>query len=175
MPGRSVFNNFRFPRNRETPWRAVFMYVADAYGSTMQQARYDSEPPMASQDSMIGLLKRAARDGIDLVQNEFALARAEAHTIVGTLKQTIAKMLIAATLLLAGGLAVIAALVLLLALWMPAWIAALGVGIVLLGIGAVVFANASTEVGARELDLPRTRDSLQQDLAVLKRDHGKPA
>jgi len=141
----------------------------------MQQARYDSEPTMASEETMLGLLKRAARDGIDLVQNEFALARAEGRETVATLKQTIAVMLIGATLLLAGGLAIVAGIVLILALWVPPWIAALIVGFVLFGIGFVVFTRASKEAAGRELDFPRTREAVSQDLAVLKRDNGKPA
>lgn len=136
----------------------------------MQQARYDSDPTMASEENMLTLLKRAARDAIDLVQNEFALARAEGRDTIAMLKRTIAAMLIAATLLLAGGLAIVAALVLLLATWMPAWVAALSVGAVLLAIGTVVFMHASKDAANSEFDLPRTRESVNQDLAVLKRN-----
>ena len=147
------------------------MYVADAERkATVQQARYDSDRTMTSDDSMLALLKRAARDAIDLVQNEFALARAEGRDTVATLKRSIAGMLIAASLLLAGGLAIVAALVLVLALWIPAWIAALAIGAVLFVSGALLFAHHAKDVASRELDLPRTRESVSQDLAVLKRN-----
>jgi hypothetical protein len=141
----------------------------------VQQARYGTEPTTASEDTMLALLKRAARDAIDLVQNEFALARAEGRDTVATLKRTIAVMLIAATLLLAGGLAIVAGIVLLLALWIPAWVAAVGLGAVLFGAGVIVFVHAAKDAAGREFDLPRTRDSVTQDLAVLKRDTGRPA
>lgn len=141
----------------------------------MQQAHYEPEPAMASEDTMLALLKRAARDAIDLVQNEFALARAEGRDTLATLKRTIAVMLIAATLLLAGGLAIVAAIVLVLATWIPAWVAALTVGALLLGIGVGVFMHASKEAATREFDLPRTRESVSRDLAVLKRNDEKPA
>lgn len=141
----------------------------------MQQARHDPEPTLASEETMLALLKRVARDALDLVQNEFSLARAEGRETLAALKRTIAAMLIGAALLLAGGLTIVAGIVLIVSLWIPAWIAALGVGAVLLGIGLVVFARASNDASGRELDLPRTRESVSQDLAVLKRNPGKPA
>jgi predicted tellurium resistance membrane protein TerC len=71
--------------------------------------------------------------------------------------------------MLAGAMALIAALILGLAEVMEPWAAALVVGAVLAIIGVAMFATAKKKLTATKRPMPRTQSSLQQDAAMIAR------
>src|SRR5688572_11892828 len=85
--------------------------------------------------TITSLLRQLIGDIIDLVRNEFALARSEFSDAASAARVGIVSAAVAAVVLTAGALALTAALVLALAQWMVPWLAALIVGALLTFVG----------------------------------------
>lgn len=119
--------------------------------------------------SITGLLTRLIDDAIGLARTELALAKAEARGVLQDVKMSAVPMMIACGVLLAGALALVAAIVLALAEVMRPWMAAFIVGVVFLVIGwALLHAGRRKllHIGDR---LDRTQNSLEKDATVLAR------
>jgi Putative Actinobacterial Holin-X, holin superfamily III len=100
-----------------------------------------------------------------LVRQEIALASAELAVKAQKLKGEVASVAVGAGLMLAGTLALVAAIILLLALFMPAWVASLITGAVAAGAGfAVVKAKKPT---AADVTPERTLQNLKKDLRTF--------
>lgn len=119
--------------------------------------------------TITALLRQLVADIVDLVRNEFALARSEFSDAASAARVGIISASIAAVVLTVGALALTAALVLLLAQWMAAWLAALIVGGLLTLTGIVLLARAKHQLDPRSLTLKRTRQSIGTDVQVVTR------
>lgn len=118
-----------------------------------------NEPPL--KDVLVELWQNLEK----LVRQEMALASAELDVKAQKLKGEVAAAAIGAGLMLAGVLALVAAVILLLALFMPAWAAALVTGAVAAGGGfALIKANKPT---AADVTPDRTIQNLKKDLRTF--------
>lgn len=115
-----------------------------------------SEPPL--KDVLVELWQNLEK----LVRQEVALASAEVELKAQRFKAELLGAAVGAALMLAGGLALVAAVVLLLALVLPAWAAALITG----GVAATAgFALVKTQRPAlADLKPERSLSSLEKDL-----------
>ncbi|HEY0938693.1 MAG TPA: phage holin family protein [Steroidobacter sp.] len=117
--------------------------------------------------SIATLLSRLVEDATALARNEVALAKAEVRGVVRDVKMSVVPFTIAGGVLLAGGLTLVAALVLALAEVVEPWLAALIVSVVLLVIGWALL-----KAGQRKwshISFDRTQESLQKDATVVAR------
>lgn len=121
------------------------------------------EPTIAS------LLRQLVSDVIDLVRNEFALARSEFSDAARAARLGIITAAMAAVVLTVGALTLTAALVLALAQWMNAWLAAVIVGGALTLSGILMLARARRQLDPGGLTLKRTRESIGTDVEVVTR------
>jgi len=128
----------------------------------------DGERPAA--DASLGeLFRRLTTDTSDLVRQEMALAKAEMREVGATAAKDGAKLGVAAGLALAGVLTVTAFLVILLGDALNNyWLGALIVGLVLLGIGAVLGRSAMSDISQRGLMPKQTAETLREDAAWAK-------
>lgn len=119
--------------------------------------------------SITALVRQLIGDIVDLVRNEFALARSEFSDVASAARTGIISAAIAAVVLAAGALALTAALILLLAQWMSPWLAALIVGGALTLSGVILLMRAKHQLDPRSLTLKRTRQSIGTDVQVVTR------
>jgi uncharacterized membrane protein YqjE len=123
----------------------------------------------SDRESAASLFSRLIGDARALVRNEIALAKHEIAEAATNAKLGLAALAIAAVVMLAGAMALIAALILGLAEVMEPWAAALVVGAVLGIIGIALFATAKRKLAATKHPLPRTQSALHQDAAMIAR------
>ena len=118
--------------------------------------------------SLGDILSSVIADVQGLVRGEIKLARAE-------MDQKLDTLLVSAIWLLGGALVAFAGLVVLLqaaaaalALVMPAWAAFLIVGIVIIGVGALVARSGLSGLSLKTLTPNRTVSSIEKDIRVVK-------
>jgi len=111
------------------------------------------------------LVRQEMRLGITEAEEKADVLKQELEERAGQLKMDLGAMAVGGTVAFAGLLALVSALILLLARVMPAWSAALIVGVVLSGAGVLLLKRKprTKGVNARELVPQRTLDSLKQD------------
>jgi hypothetical protein len=113
-----------------------------------------SNTSSSQQPGLAQLLERLFDDAETLVVQEFALLRAEmgenGSKLIGGILVLLAGVAVASI----GGLVLVAALILLLGLVMPVWLAAAGVGVAVTAIGAVLVLYGRRLVARASL-LPR--------------------
>lgn len=97
-----------------------------------------------------------------LVRQEIALASVELDQKAQRLKNELTAVAIGAALMLAGSLALVATIILVLALVMPAWTAALITGALAAGVGFALIKSKTPSVA--EIKPERTIRSLEKDL-----------
>ena len=138
--------------------------LADAAGSAAGGA-------VRPEPSLGELLTRLTTDTGELVRQEVALARAEVRQVGNTLARDGARLGIALGLALAGALALTAFLVIAIGdLLNNYWLGALVVGLVLLGVGAVLARSAIADVKRRGLTPQQSVASLKEDAAWAKQE-----
>lgn len=120
-------------------------------------------------ESTAGLLSRLFGDLAALFRNEFALAKAELSSSATRAKAGLASLIGAVATLLAGSLALVAAIILALSRVMEPWLAALIIGVVITAVGAVLLKNARKKLLPPHIELDRTRESVRSDVDVLAR------
>lgn len=120
-------------------------------------------------NSMASLFNRLLNDATALLHNEFALARAELTRATDNAKAAAIASGVAAAVLLAGALAIVAAVILALAEVMAPWAAALLVGIALTIIGIVLLGAAWKKLAHPSVGMEKTQNSLKQDAALVAR------
>ncbi len=123
----------------------------------------------ADQESTSSLFSRLISDASALVRNEIALAKSELSEAATNAKLGLAALAVASVVMLAGSLALLAALILGLSTVMEPWAAALIVGAVLTAIGIAMFLTAKRKLAMTKRPLPRTQTSLQEDAALIAR------
>jgi len=102
-----------------------------------------------------------------LVRQELKLASAEVETKIEDAKADLMKRAAGAGALLAGALTLVAALVLFVAKFVAPWVAALIVGVAVLGLGYALM-HAGRDVNARRLTPHRTVGNLREDVRTFK-------
>lgn len=109
-----------------------------------------------------------ARDVRAIIVDTAALARLEASAASATLRGALAG-LFAGALLIVGGLFVLlgTAVLILMALGLPPWVAAALVSVALIGGGIALMWVCASQVTPGLLSMPRTRRSLRETLAWL--------
>jgi cytochrome c-type biogenesis protein CcmH/NrfG len=118
-----------------------------------------NDPPL--KDVLVELWQNLEK----LVRQEIALASAELDVKAQRLKGEVAAAAIGAGLMLAGSLALVAAIILVLALFMPAWTASLVTGVAAAGAGfGLVKAKKPT---AADVTPERTIANLKKDLRTF--------
>lgn len=136
-------------------------YARDQTGS----AHLGAEPSLGE------LLRRLTDDTTELVRQEMLLAKAEVRRTGATLVRDGTRIGIAVGFALAGTLALGAFAVLALGQLLDNyWLAALIVGVVLLGIGWLLGNAAVADVRRRPLGMPQTADTLREDAAWARQE-----
>ena len=120
-------------------------------------------------ESTPGLLSRLFGDFTSLLRNEIALAKAELAESTDRAKAGFAALLGAVATLLAGSLALVAALILGLAKVMEPWLAALVVGLVITAVGVALLLAAKKKLLPPHVEIDRTRAAVRSDVEVLAR------
>lgn len=120
-------------------------------------------------ESAATLLGRLVDDCAALVRNEVALAKAELSESTTRAKAGVAALIGAVATLLAGSLALIAAIILGLAEVMQPWLAALIVGVAITGVGFLLLQAARKKLLPPHLEIDRTRAAVRHDVQVLAR------
>lgn len=118
----------------------------------------DHEP--AFKDVVVELWQNVEK----LMRQQLALASAELDVKAQQLKREVAAFGAAAGMILAGVFALVAGIILLLSLAMPAWVAALAVGATLTG-GGVMLLQRRPPVS--ELSPDRTLQSIKKDVQIF--------
>lgn len=121
------------------------------------------------QESAATLLGRLVTAFAELVRNEVALAKAELAESTTRAKSGVAALIGAVSTLLAGSLALVAAIVLGLAKVMEPWLAALIVGVTITTVGVFLLHSVRKKLAPPHIEIDRTRTAVRQDVDVLAR------
>jgi putative superfamily III holin-X len=127
-----------------------------------------AESPL-ERESATGLLSRVFSDFTALLRNEIALAKSELSESTTRAKAGLAALIGAVATLLAGSMALLAAIILGLAEVMAPWLAALVVGVVVTGAGVVLLLGAKKKLVPPHIEIDRTRAAVRSDVDVLAR------
>ncbi len=126
------------------------------------------ERPLPESRSVGELLRDLANDITSLIRSELALARTEAQE---KLHQAIASVV----MLLAGSLMAFAALIILLMAvvavldnFMPEWLAAILVSVVVVGIGYFLVRKGLNDLSAQRLAPARTTANIKRDVSLVQ-------
>jgi Putative Actinobacterial Holin-X, holin superfamily III len=120
-------------------------------------------------ESAATLLSRLVGDCAALVRNEVALAKAELAESTTRAKVGLAALIGAVSTLLAGSLAIVAAIILGLSNVMEPWLAALIVGVAISAVGVFLLQGARKKLVPPHLEIDRTRAAVRNDVEVLAR------
>ena len=120
-------------------------------------------------ESAATLLSRLVGDFAALVRNEVALAKAELSESSMRAKAGVVALIGAVSTLLAGSLALVAAIILGLSKVMEPWLAALVVGVVITAVGLLLLLGARKKLVPPHVEIDRTRQAVRQDVEVLAR------
>jgi uncharacterized membrane protein YqjE len=149
--------------------RAEALYLHRRFGPTaLFMTPPSTHPTQPDAEGLLQLLRRLTKDVIELVSNEFELARAECSGAVSAISRSIGAVAIAIAVWMAGTIALTAAVVLLLMQWLPAWLAAAITGAAMLAAGALLIRRARGLLSTDDIMLARTRRSLMEDVDVAK-------
>ena len=135
---------------------------------------YGTDPSFGSvpsAQSTLGLVSQLIGEVASLFRHEIALARAEVKESIQRATAGLLHVAIGAVVLFIALLTIVAAGVLVLALVLPAWLAALAIG---LGVGAIgygVYHSGIRRLGVTNLKLTRAPESLRKDAATLTRKY----
>lgn len=125
-------------------------------------------PRPKTERSIATLLSDLASETILLLRQELALLKAELHEKFSRAGQGATALGAGALVAFSGWLVLLAAAVLGLANALPAWLAALIVAVVVLGIGALLLLFGKNRLDAQSLTPQRSLRSLREDEAWLK-------
>jgi hypothetical protein len=103
-----------------------------------------------------------------LVRQEFRLALVELDTRIDQAKVGLINAALGGAVLYAGMLAIVAALILLLAELMAPWLAAVLVGIFVMGIGFALLKSAKHRLPPENITLERTANSVRRDVRTFQ-------
>jgi uncharacterized membrane protein YqjE len=98
-----------------------------------------------------------------LMRQEIELVRVEMTQKISAMGKDAAMMGAGAAMLYAGFLALLAAVAVVLSLWMPAWLAVLIVAVVVLAVGGAIFAAGRNRLRKRDIKPTQTIISLKEN------------
>ena len=124
--------------------------------------------PAKADRSITTLLADLAGETLLMVRQELALLKAELHEKLGRVGQGVTALGAGAMMAFSGWLVLLAAAVLGLAEFVPPWLAALIVGLLVLGIAAALLYFGKSRFEAQSLMPGRTLRSLREDEAWLR-------
>jgi VIT1/CCC1 family predicted Fe2+/Mn2+ transporter len=122
----------------------------------------------AEQRSLKELLANLSNDASQLFRQEVALAKAELDEKLSRVKKDVAALAIGGGVLVVGALTLVAAIVLVLAEAMPAWVAALLVGVALAAVGAWLTNKGKRDIQSVDFKPAKSIDSIRTDLRTMK-------
>jgi Putative Actinobacterial Holin-X, holin superfamily III len=125
-------------------------------------------PPPRSERSVAALLSDLANQIGSLVRQEVALFKAELMEKLGLIGRSVGAIAVGAMIAFSGWLALVAAAILGLAIVLAPWLAALIVGIVLVGVGAGLLYFGKSRLDVDALAMRRTLGSLREDEAWVR-------
>ena len=114
------------------------------------------------------LFSDLASDLSELVRKEVELARLEVGQKVKRVGKNVGYLVVGGAVAFAAMLAIIAAIIMLLDKVMPAWGAALLVGLVVAGIGWLLIGKATAALQETDLTPQQTVETLKEDAAWVK-------
>jgi hypothetical protein len=114
------------------------------------------------------LLTQLSRDAALLVQQEIALAKHELTAKAGQVGRGAAAIAVGGVICQMGALALTAGIILLLALALPAWLAAILVGAALALVGGVLVMGGKKRLTEIDVTLEASSESVQKDIRALK-------
>jgi uncharacterized membrane protein YqjE len=120
-------------------------------------------------ETMLGLLQRLTGELSTLFRQEVALAAAEVSRSLTTLLMSLASVASGGAVLYAGFLLLLVAAVFGLAYVLPAWLAALAVGLAVVLVGCVLLVVGRNKLKSADLVPTRSPQSLRRDKDVLTR------
>ena len=120
------------------------------------------------EDRPVGeLLSDLWTDTQTLVREEFKLASAEVESKIDQTKADVMKAALGAGALYAGVLALVAALILFVAKFVAPWVAALIVGVAVIGLGYALV-RSGKDISARKLKPERSVEHVREDVRTLR-------
>ena len=125
--------------------------------------------PSLEHESTAGLVSRVFGDFGALLRSEVALAKAELAESSTRAKAGMISLIGAVSTLLAGGLALAAAIILGLAKVVEPWLAALIVGLAITIVGVLLLIGARKKLLPPHIEIDRTRAAVRNDVDVLAR------
>jgi|SRR5688572_5274734 len=128
----------------------------------MNEARRIEERPLGE------LFSDLVTETTTLVRNEVALAKVEITHKATKVGRNIGSLVVGGAIAYAALLAIGAAVILLLARVMPAWIAAGVVGLIVAGVAWLMISKAITELQQMDLKPQETVESLKEDAQWIK-------
>ena len=128
----------------------------------MNEARRIEERPLGE------LLGDLVNETTTLVRNEVALAKVEITQKATKVGRNIGALVVGGAIAYAALLAIGAAIILLLARVMPAWVAAGIVGLIVAGVAWLMISKAITELQRMDLKPQETVESLKEDAQWIK-------
>lgn len=114
------------------------------------------------------LVAQLSHDGSLLMQQEVALAKKEVQQKLGRVKKDVTAMAVGGAVLYAGVLTLLAAVVLLLSGFMPAWLSAFIVGAIVTGVGAAMSLKGKNDIADVDMTPEQSMRSVRTDLQVMK-------
>jgi putative superfamily III holin-X len=127
-----------------------------------------NEPRRMEERPLGELFADLANETSSLVRNEVALAKVELTDKAAKVGKNVASLVIGGAVAYAALLAICAAVILLLGIAMPAWLAALIVGLIVGSVAWLLISKAITALKQTELTPQRTVDSLKEDAQWIK-------
>jgi hypothetical protein len=120
-------------------------------------------------ESTAALLSRVVGAFAELMRNEVALAKAELAESSTRAKSGVVALIAAVSTLLAGSLALVAAIILGLSKVIEPWLAAVIVGVAISSAGFFLLHGARKKLVPPHVEIDRTRAAVKHDVEVLAR------
>jgi xanthine/uracil permease len=114
------------------------------------------------------LFSELARETSTLVRQEISLARAEMGQKASEVGKDIGFLAVGGAVAYAGFLAIVAAIIIALAAYIPWWLSALLVGLVIAGIGYVLVQRGLSALKKQEMAPKQTLDTVKEDTEWAK-------
>lgn len=118
--------------------------------------------------SLAALLRDLSNDSVHLIRQEAQLFRAETAQKLTQAQRSAIVLGAGGVIALMGALALVASLILLLALAIPAWLSALLVGAALVAGGVVALVMGKNRLASERLAPTKTLDSVKRDVVAVR-------
>jgi uncharacterized membrane protein len=139
-------------------------------GESINTTRQDQQWVFANDQSasVAELLTGLTSDLASLFRQEIQLARAETMEKVSQMTQSLVWIVAGGMVAYAGLIGVLIAVIVGLAAFMPLWLSALIVGVVVIVVGAILIQSGRSQLKQVNVMPERTIESIQEDAALVK-------